>query len=159
MSQKQGLTRKQEIFLASLLEGSTIVAAAEEAGVTNKTAHVWLGDATFAQVYEKSRKQLLDQSLAHLHSKFGKAVETLERHLDADRTIPRDQIEASKTVITQTVQTAQLVERLRDLEAQLALREQEELYIVKFDLRKVTPDERDILRRVNADIASREANL
>lgn len=137
------------------------MASAKEAGVTNQTAHNWLDSPDFNQVYEKSRKQLLDQSLAHLHSKFGKAVETLERHLDNDdgRTIPRDQIEASKTVITQTVQTAQLVERLRELEAQLALREQEELYIVKFDLRKVTPDERDILRRMNADIASRETNL
>lgn len=143
--------------MAELLGGSTIVAAAEKAGVTNKTAHQWLDNPMFSQAYEKARKQLLDQSLANLHSKFGKAVETLERHLEADtRTIPRDQIEASKTVITQTIQTAQLVERIRDLETQLATREQEELYIVKFDLRKVTPDERDILRRMNANIAARE---
>jgi len=158
MPEKRVPTRKQEIFLEALLSGSTIVASAEKAGVTNQTAHNWLDNTVFSQAYEKARKQLLDQSLANLHSKFGKAVETLERHLDAGtRTIPRDQIEASKTVITQTIQTAQLVERIRDLEAQLAVREQEELYIVKFDLRKVTPDERDILRRMNADIAARES--
>lgn len=159
MTQKIGLTRKQEIFLSSLLGGETIVDSAKTCGVTERTAHNWLDEPLFSQAYEKARKQLLEQSLANLHSKFGKAVETLERHLKADTgTIPRDQIEASKTVISQTIQTAQLVERIRDLEAQLATREQEELYIVKFDLRKVTPDERDILRRMNADIAARENN-
>lgn len=156
MSGNVSLSRKQEIFLNALLEGLTIVDAAKKADVVERTAHRWLDDPMFGQVYEKSRKQLLDQSLANLHSKFGKAVETLERHLDATKTIPRDQIEASKTVITQTIQTAQLVERIRDLESQLATREQEELYIVRFDLRKVTSGERDILRRVNADIAARE---
>lgn len=132
------------------------MAAAESAGVTNKTAHVWLDDPEFAQVYEKSRKQLLNQSLANLHAKFGKAVETLERHLDDGTTIPRDQIKSAEIVVNTTIQTAQLLERIAELEALVAQREQEELYIVKFDLRKVTSGERDILRRMNADIAVRE---
>lgn len=143
--------------MTSLLEGSTIVAAAASAGVTNKTAHVWLDDPTFSQVYDKSRKQLLNQSLAKLHAKFGNAVDTLERHLAEDSgTIPRDQLKSAEIVVNTTIQTAQLLERIAELEATLAQREQEELYIVTFDLRKVTPDERDILRRMNADIAARE---
>jgi phage terminase small subunit len=157
MPQKNGLTRKQEIFLNALLEGSTIVASAKEAGVTNQTAHNWLDTPEFAQVYEKSRKQLLNQSLANLHAKFGKAVDTLERHLDEDSgTIPRDQLKSAEIVVNTTIQTAQLIERIAELEALVAQREQEDLYTVKFDLRKVTPDERDILRRMNADIAVRE---
>lgn len=136
------------------------MAAATYAGVTNKTAHVWLDDPTFTQIYEKSRKQLLDQSLANLHAKFGKAVATLERHLNEDSgTIPRDQLKSAEIVVNTTIQTAQLLERIAELEAALAVREQEEFYLVRFDLRKVTPDERDMLRRMNADIASREATL
>lgn len=129
--------------------------AAGSAGVTNKTAHVWLDSPEFAQVYEKSRKQLLNQSLANLHAKFGKAVDTLERHLENTSTIPRDQLKSAEIVVNTTIQTAQLLERIAELEALVAQREQEELYIVKFDLRKVTPDERDTLRRMNADIAVR----
>lgn len=159
MPQKNGLTRKQEIFLNALLEGSTIVASAKEAGVTNQTAHNWLDSSEFAQVYDKSRKQLLNQSLANLHAKFGKAVDTLERHLDDGTTIPRDQLKSAEIVVNTTIQTAQLLERIAELEALVAQREQEELYIVRFDLRKVTPDERDTLRRMNADILARENHL
>lgn len=157
MSVNVSLTAKQAFFLKALLEGKTIVDAAKESGVVERTAHRWLDDPTFSQVYEKSRKQILNQSLANLHSKFGKAVDTLERHLAEDSgTIPRDQLKSAEIVVNTTIQTAQLLERIADLEATVAQREQEEMYIVKFDLRKVTPDERDILRRMNADIVSRE---
>lgn len=159
MAGNDSLTVKQGKFLHALLEGKTIVDAASESGIAERTAHRWLNDPTFTQAHEKARKQILNQSLANLHAKFGKAVETLERHLDDTGTIPRDQLKSAEIVVNTTIQTAQLLEHIAELEAMLAQREQEELYIVKFDLRKVTPDERDILRRMNADIIARETHL
>ena len=160
MSQNTGISRKQEIFSQALLEGLTIVASAERAGVTNKTAHLWLKDPIFQEAHGQARKLLLDQSFTGLQIRFEKAVKALDRHIGEEtHSLPKDQIEAAKTIIDKTIQIAQLTERIKDLEAALAQQEQEELYIVKFDLRKANPDEHDILRRINADIAARENNL
>lgn len=153
------LTPKQGKFLNALLEGKTIVLAAQETGVTEQTAHRWLRDPGFSEAYKTYRKDLFDQSLARLHSKFGKAVDTLELHLNEKTTIPRDQIKAAEVVVGKVIETAQMQERITDLEARLEQREQEETYIARFDLSQATPEELDILRRINADIAARKANL
>ncbi len=163
MSGNVSLTPKQERLIALLLQGSTIVDAAKATGISEQTAHRWLKDAAFQHAYEAERKRLLNHSLTKLQLKFDKAVQTLDRHLESAKTIPRDQVHAAEIVIDKTIQTAQLVERiaeleakLAELEAKLAEQEQDQMYKVTFDLRLLKPDERAELEELNDRVAARQ---
>ncbi len=150
------LTPNQERVIAALLQGSSIVDAARACKVNESTVHRWFKDALFQQEYDAARKRLLSHSLTSLQLKFNKAVQTLDRHMSAQLTIPRDQVEAAKTVINTTIQTAQLVERIAELEATLAEQEQNRMYTVTFDLRLLKPDERAELEELNDRVAARQ---
>lgn len=150
------LTPNQERVIAALLQGATIVDAARACKVNESTVHRWFKDSLFQQEYEAARKRLLSHSLTSLQLKFNKAVQTLDRHMESATTISRDQVEAAKTVINTTIQTAQLVERIAELEAKLAEQEQDRMYKVIFDLRQLTAEERAELEELNDRVASRQ---
>lgn len=155
MQGNASITPKQEQFISLLLEGLSISDAATTCKVNESTAYRWLKQATFQSAYEAMRKRLLNHSLTALQLRFDKAVKTLDRHLDSPKTIPRDQIKAAEVVVDKTIQTAQLVERIAELEALLAQQEQESMYMVTFDLRLATKEERDDLERIDRTIKAR----
>jgi len=156
MPENASLTAKQERVIAALLRGATIADAATDCKVNESTIYRWFKLPVFQQAYETARKQVLNRSLTSLQLKFDKAVQTLDRHMTAQLTIPRDQVEAAKTVINTTIQTAQLVERIAELEAKLAEQEQNRMYTVTFDLRLLKPDERAELEELNDRVAARQ---
>jgi hypothetical protein len=160
MQENASLTPKQEQVIVFLLEGNTILETAEKAKVNQATIHRWQKEAVFQEAFAKARKRTLDQSFTSLQLKFNKAVDTLDRHMDAPNTIPRDQVKAAEVVVDKTIQISQLTERIASLEAELtALKEEQEQgqeYIVKFDLRDLTKEERETLRAIDASVASRK---
>jgi phage terminase small subunit len=155
MSGNVSLTPKQVQFIDALLGGMTIVAASEQCGIAEKTAHRWLKQADIQVVYEEERKRLLNHSFTALQLKFDKAVKTLDRHMEAPKTIPRDQIKAAEVVVEKTIQTAQLVERIAELESLLTVQEQDKLYKVIFDLRLLTKEEREELETIDRNVKAR----
>jgi len=157
MQGNASLTPKQEQFISLLLQGSTIVNAATACNINESTAHRWLKQVQFQEAYEAARKRLLNLSLTTLQLKFDKAVKTLDRHLDASNTIPRDQIKAAEVVVDKTLQTAQLTERIAELEALLAAQEQDRMYKVIIDLRQLTSDERKYIEALNDRLILRES--
>ena len=58
MARKGNTARKQEKFLQALLLGKSIVDAAKDAGIAERTAHRWLGDPAF-QAERKAREEAL----------------------------------------------------------------------------------------------------
>ena len=158
MQGNASITPKQERFIDLLLQGSTITDAATACKINESTAYRWLKNAAFQQAYETSRKRLLNHSLTTLQLKFDKAIKTLDRHMEAPKTIPRDQIKAAEVVVDKTIQTAQLVERIAELEAQLAEQEQDRLYKVVFDLRHLTKEERQTIEAINDSVIARESS-
>ncbi len=155
MSQNVAVTPKQEQIIALLLEGKSASEAAETCGLNRATVARWQKDAAFQEAFNAARKRVLDESFTNLQLKFNKAVDTLDRHLDASNTIPRDQVKAAEVIVDRTIQIAKLTERIAELEAQLAATEQDQQDIVKFDLRELTKQERDTLREIDANIAAR----
>lgn len=154
------LTAKQITFLKHLLQGKSIVDAARDSEVAERTARRWVVDPFFDQAYQRERKQMLDQSLTLLQLRFNKAVETVDRHMAAPKTIPRDQIKAAEVVIDKTIQTADLQRRIQELEKELERilteQEQDRMYKVIFDLRKLTKEERETLERIDDAVTNRE---
>jgi len=155
MSENVSLTPKQERVIGELLQGKTIVDSAKACGVAEQTVHRWLKDSTFQRAYDEARQQLLNHSITALQLKFDRAVKTLDRHTDAPQTIPRDQIRAAEVIVEKTLETAKLVERITELENQLAAQEQDRMYLVMFDLRTVTKEERETLKAIHDRIRSR----
>lgn len=162
MSQNVAVTPKQEQVIGLLLAGKRDSEVAEICGLNRKTISRWQKNATFQQAFIEARKRVLDQSFTTLQLKFDKAVTTLDKHLDAEKTIPRDQIKAAEVIVDKTIQIAQLTERIAELEAELAVlkeeQEQGQEYIVKFDLRKLTREERENLRVLDVSVTSRQGN-
>jgi hypothetical protein len=155
MQGNASLSTNQYKFLASLLACKSIKDAAKDAGVHEATGHRWLNDPTFKQVLEQSKSNLFEQGMSALQAKFVNAVQTLDSNLTA--LLPADQIRAAKIIIEQTIANQHLVERIAELEALLAEREQEQQDILKFDARKLTREQLQLLRGVHADITTREA--
>ena len=155
MEENGSLSTKQYKFLSLLLASKTVTDAAKEAGIAESTAYRWLNDPMFKQVLESSKSNLFEQGMSALQSKFTSAVQTLESNLAALQ--PADQIRAAKIIIEQTIANQHLVERIAELEAQLAEREQEQQDIMKFDARKLTREQLQLLRGIHVDVATREA--
>lgn len=155
MSENVSLTAKQERVIGELLQGKTIVDSAKTCGVTEQTVHRWFKESTFQHEYDNARKQLLNHSITALQLKFDKAVQTLDRHTDAVKTIPRDQIRAAEVIVEKTLETAKLVERIAELETELAVQEQDKMYQVMFDLRLLTKEERETLKGIHDRIRTR----
>lgn len=153
-------TPKQEQVIKLLLEGESIVNAAKMCSVNESTVHRWQKEAAFQQAFTEARKILLDHSFTSLQIKFDKAVETLDRHLNATKTIPRDQIKAAEVVVDKTIQIAKLTERIAELEAELTVlneeQEQDKMYKVIFDLRDLTQEERANIDRIDGALTARK---
>lgn len=154
MPENDSLTPKQYKFLSLLLAPMTITEAAEQSGISESTAYRWLNDPTFKQALEASKSDLFNQGMDALKGKFVKAVQTLDRNMDADQAA--DQIRSAKTVIEQVIANQKLIDKIAELEAQLAEQQQDQMYKVIFDLRQLTRAERDTLEAIENARAARE---
>jgi hypothetical protein len=112
------ISRKQEAAIAALLSQPTLEAAATAAGVSLRTLKGWLHLPEFAAEYAAARRLVLEGSVARLLAATGRAVETLERNLDADR--PGDQIRAAVAILEHAHKGVEVL----DLEARIATLEE-----------------------------------
>jgi hypothetical protein len=114
------LGRKREQALAALLLHSTVAAAAEAAGVHEKTLRQWLKDPGFKAAYAEARAEVLERTVARLLRASESAVRTLEAALDAEKTA--DSIRAARAILDFAVKGAGEL----DHEARLAAMEERE---------------------------------
>jgi DNA-binding transcriptional MerR regulator len=73
----QKLTRKSEAAIGALLASSSISEAARTCGVNERTLRNWMTRPDFREAYDRARRQVLDQVLAHLQASAGQALDTL----------------------------------------------------------------------------------
>src|SRR6266567_918456 len=98
------LTPKQDTLIALLLAGVNIVAAAQQVGIAQATAHRWLKLAHFQAAYKTAQRALFDQALTGLMNKVDKAIVTLDRNMDADINTPAStQVRAAQIVLEQAI--------------------------------------------------------
>lgn len=150
MARNGSLKPKQIALLEALLSGEKLTEAIKKLGVPLRTASNWIADPIFDQEYQAAKRSIMDHSLTRLHQKFDDAVDKLGKELDADEA--RDRIKASEVIVSKTIQTLQLKQRIEELEKQLeALKqeqEQSQMYKVAFDLRNLTREERSLLESI-----------
>jgi len=78
------LSSKQLRAIPILIASDTIEEAAQEIGVSRTTLYSWLEKDEFDQAVKVARRKLLDKSLNKLTNVSMKAVNTLEKLLDAE---------------------------------------------------------------------------
>ena len=156
MAEDDRITAKQIAVINVLLMGKTYAEAATVCKVGDRTIYRWLKDPVFCKAFSDARSQAIDHGLTILQSKFDKAVSTLDRHTDSEKTIPRDQNKAAEVIIDKTLQTAELTKRISELEAELEKRDQDLLYKVVFDLRLLSKEDRVTLEEIHGRSGSNE---
>jgi hypothetical protein len=113
------LTHKKELAIAALLQHPTVVAAAKETKVAEKTLRRWLKDQDFIDVYEAAKRECLSHATGRLQSSTSKAIATLENVM-SNGEAPGAQVSAARTVLEfafRAVEQHELEKRLAALEA------------------------------------------
>lgn len=76
-NEAQPLSRRQQTFVAACLTLPSYEAAARVAGVTGKTAHVWLKDVRVQDAIAAAHKQALDHALTKLQDTTEESIDFL----------------------------------------------------------------------------------
>lgn len=69
--------RNAELFLAALLGGVTVEAAAASVGISTRTAYRYLADVKFQQAFRDQKKAVLDRAVLRLTSAVDDALTTM----------------------------------------------------------------------------------
>jgi hypothetical protein len=117
------LSGQQQKAIAGLLNQPTISAAAQAAGVGERTLYRWLDDPTFAAAYRAARRQAVAQAIARLQQLSSGAVAVLAQ-VASDKSAPASSRVAAATKILElsirAIELEDLESRIAALEAQHA---------------------------------------
>lgn len=119
-TENTGLTSKQEAAITALLSCPTIVEAAAEVGVNEKTIRRWMKEPAFLAAYREAQSILFDVSISCLQSKVGKAIETLDRNMSGEEVPAAVQVRAAQIVLEKAVELhklSDLEEKIREFQA------------------------------------------
>jgi len=115
----QKMSRKWELAIAGLLQGSSIGDAAKLAGVSESSLFRWLRDESFRRAYQEARREAVGQAVAQLQRSCGRAVEGLVDVLDDGEASASAKVSASKTILElslKSVEIEDLEKRISELE-------------------------------------------
>lgn len=126
MAEKGNLTPKQERVIEHLVSGLTIIASAQAAGVGERTVHNWLKQGDFQRALRAAQKRTHDYTMMKLLGKVDKAINTLDRNMDAPRGSHTQVMAASKIldIAHEQVNVIALEEEVATLRAALKDSEQ-----------------------------------
>ena len=113
------LSLNEERALTALLTETTISAAAEQAGLSERSLYRYLGDPSFKAALREQHDAILSSITSSLLALSTKALVTLEAVLDDPETTPASKVRASLGVLSHArsmVEMGELLERLVYLE-------------------------------------------
>ncbi len=116
------LTSKQQQAILLLAKGSTIVAAAKELGINEKTLDRWKTLPEFKAAQRLAEDELYSEALAQLKQVAPKAIACLVRNMDPEEAAPYVQVAAASKLLDaglQVQKVAELEKLLADLETRL----------------------------------------
>jgi hypothetical protein len=108
---------KREHAVEALLTETSVEAAADKVGVSRRTLHRWLARPDFRRLYRRARADVLETAVARLQQAAGLAVDTLVKHLAAEK--PGDSIRAADLILQHAMRGAELLDlawRVEELE-------------------------------------------
>jgi lambda repressor-like predicted transcriptional regulator len=120
---KDKFDRKHEAAIAALLHTTTVRAAAQQAGVSERTLSRWLERADFQAAYRRAKRELIAGAVHILLHATSSATQVLVSIMN-DATQPATaRVSAARTVLTMVLHALHdedLDGRFAEIEAQLA---------------------------------------
>src|SRR5262245_916864 len=104
------LKRKQHEAIAALLEHSTIIAAAEDCGITRETLWRWMQRPDFQVAYRNARAQVFEAALSALQQASLDAAKTLHKILTDTAAPASVRVSASRTVLEMVLKAREVLE-------------------------------------------------
>jgi alpha-L-fucosidase len=118
------LPAKQEKLIALLLTEKTIDEACRKANVNVTTYWRWMQNEYFLRQYRKTRRGILENTIAKLQSVTHQAIETLERNLTCEN--PAVEIRSAQIILEQSIkglETLDIENRIETIEDSLKAQE------------------------------------
>jgi hypothetical protein len=119
MTRKSKKDHLRERALSALLRQGSLVAAAQEVGVSERTLSRWLHEPTFQQDYRQARAQAVEVALGLLQRGAGAAISTMLKTMTDVETPRALRFAAARTVAQMAIcayEIEQIEKRLTDLE-------------------------------------------
>jgi hypothetical protein len=116
-------SHKREQAVAALLSSPSVAAAAQKAGVSERTLRSWLKDAEFTALYRAARRDIVEAAVTLVQQTMATAAATLHRNLTCGA--PAAEIAAAKFLWEQGLAAVSIFDheqRLQALEAASAAR-------------------------------------
>src|SRR5688572_8199488 len=130
----KGLTARQEAGLAALLNCATVLKAAEQAGVTDRTLRRWMEEPAFARAYRRARREQFAHAMSLTQRYAPLAVQELVKVM-ADASAPHSaRVSACTTLLKfgrESIEVDELAGRIESLE-QAAAQQQSETGVRKW---------------------------
>jgi DNA-binding transcriptional MerR regulator len=113
-----GLTNKQQRAIESLLTAPTIKAAAEIAGVHERTLRKWLQDGTFKAAFTEARHEVFDRTITRIQATADRAIDAIDTVLSDASSKPGLKLRAASIVLKLVVDLRgdDIGERMAELE-------------------------------------------
>jgi transposase len=113
------LTDRQRRAIPAMLEGKTIEAAAQAAGVSKTTLYEWMKQKPFRKRLEEARAEVFNEGLGVIKAGTSKAarklIELLDSRNENTRRLTAHEILAFSLKITETQELERRLERLEEL--------------------------------------------
>lgn len=104
------LTGKQQQAALLLAKGSTIVDAAKQVGVNEKTIDDWKKKPAFKDAMRHAEDELYSEALTRLKRETSNAIECLVRNMKPDEAAPYVQVAAAAKIIDAGLQISKVQE-------------------------------------------------
>jgi transposase-like protein len=118
---KKDLTPQQHKAIIALLAAPSIAAAAQQAGIGERTLFRWLQqDDAFLDAYRAARREAVRQAMAQVQRYAGEAVETLYTIMTGTGR-PSARIQAAKAILEYAVRGVEIEDLAARIEALEAL--------------------------------------
>src|SRR5919199_5893638 len=114
------LSGQQQKAIAGLLNQPTISAAAQAAGVGERTLYRWLDDPTFATAYRAARRKAVSQAIARLQQVSSGAVAVLAQVASDKQAPSSSRVAAASKLLELAIKAVEL----EDLEARISILEE-----------------------------------
>lgn len=102
------ISTKQEKLIALLLTERTIDEACKKANVAVTTYWRWMKDENFLIQYRRTRRGILENTVAKLQSVTYQAIETLERNLTCEN--PGAEIRSAQIILEQSIKGLEMLD-------------------------------------------------
>ena len=121
------LSSKQNRFLQCLLTESTVMKAAQKAGISRSTAYKYLNDPKFKSCLDSARGECIHDTIRFLQGNFAKCSEELMKIVDNPETADQVRINAINSVFANgkaLIDNYEIEERLKQIEELLQEKEE-----------------------------------